>query len=233
MFTSQAVSSSPSTDQSEPSLVTFRPLVLTHGKLEYLWERMRLYPQLFDDLIPRTFEAFREGMMSPANQFYEFVRDDEVIGLAAATNVRPRLDCNIHIVMFDRRLRGREKVMLDALRDFALRAKLRRITAVLPEDNKTAIKLALRLGFMHEGTMRKAHLRDGIYRDFLIFGILGEELFDLNRDTGSPEAVGGDGGDIRGDVRPGDNVLQEPHLHSEDEVLHGEPDGDGAVRPHP
>jgi RimJ/RimL family protein N-acetyltransferase len=190
---------------------------------------MRSYPQLFDDIIPRTFEAFREGMMNPTNQFYEFIKDGETIGLAAATQVRPRLDCNIHIVMFDRRLRGREDIMLTALRDFTARAKLRRISAVLPEDNRTAIKLALRLGFAHEGTMRKAHLRDGIYRDYLIFGILAEELFDLNRYSGEPEATGGDGADLRGDVRPEPDVLQEPHLHSEDEVFHGEQDGHGVV----
>src|SRR5215471_20739014 len=120
-------SSSPVAERGSPETpketLSFRPLVLSKGKLEFLWHQMSQYHQIFDDIIPRTFEAFREGMMAPTNQFYEFVRGEEVIGLAAATQVRPRLDCNIHIVMFDRRLRGREEVMLVALRDFAARAK--------------------------------------------------------------------------------------------------------------
>src|SRR5262245_43291998 len=134
--------SSPSSEQLGQPLrqleshqrLIFRPLVLSKGKLEALWERMRQYPQVFDDVIPRTFEAFKDGMMAPTNQFYEIVQDEELLGLAAATQVRPRLDANMHVVMFDRRLRGREGVLLAAMRDFARRAQLIRMTVSLPED---------------------------------------------------------------------------------------------------
>src|SRR5215831_13370719 len=151
-----AESSSPSIDQSEPSSLSFRPLVLTKGKMELLWERMRQFPQVFDDVIPRTFEVFKEGMMAPTNQFYEFVRGDDIIGLAAATQVRVRLDANMHLVMFDRRLRGREGLIRDACADFMRRAGLRRMTVLLPEDNRTAMKLIERVGFVKEGIIRKA-----------------------------------------------------------------------------
>jgi RimJ/RimL family protein N-acetyltransferase len=52
------------------------------------------------------------------------------------------------------------------------------MTVWLPEDNRTAMKLIHRLGFQWEGVIRKAHLRDGIYQDYHIFGILAEELLD-------------------------------------------------------
>lgn len=139
---------------------------------------MSAVPQIFDDVIPRTYEAFLQGLHSPTNHFYEFVIGMDTVGLAAATQVRVGLDANLHLVMFDKRLRGRESTIKNAIRDFAARARLRRLTISLPEDNRTAIKLTQRLGFQLEGILRKAHLRDGIYRDYHIYGILREELHD-------------------------------------------------------
>jgi RimJ/RimL family protein N-acetyltransferase len=204
--------------------------VLKAGKLEYLWERMRQFPQVFDDVIPRTFEAFKESMLSPMNQFYEFVQGEDVIGLAAATQVRPRLDASMHVLFFDRRLRGREGVLKEALRDFAKRAQLRRMTVVLPEDNRTAIKLTLRLGFKPEGVMRKAHLRDGIYRDYHIFGILREELFEhLDSDERRPETAVPDGSTIRGDVRGGIDEVRPDSVHDEDALVYEPAGGNGPM----
>lgn len=198
---------------------TYRPLVLSKGKLEYLWDRMRQYPQVFDDVIPRTFEAFKEGMLAPTNQFYEILLGDETIGLAAATQVRPRLDANMHVVLFDRRLRGREPVLLDALRDFGIRAKLRRMTVVLPEDNRTAIKLVGRLGFKLEGVMRKAHLRDGIYRDYHVFGILAEELYS-HSDSGRPTPAESDGNGVREPIRGGPDEVRPDSVPAKDGAIH-------------
>jgi hypothetical protein len=205
----------------------YRPLVLVKGKLEALWNRMSMYPQIFDDVIPRTFEAFKETMLAPTNQFYEIVEGDETIGLAAATQVRPTLDANMHVVMFDRRLRGREPVLLGALRDFGIRAKLRRMTVALPEDNRTAIKLVERLGFKLEGVMRKAHLRDGIYRDYHIFGILAEELYSYS-DSGRHAPAEPDGGSIREPVREEPDEVRPSDLPQENDVIHEPGHGDSA-----
>jgi RimJ/RimL family protein N-acetyltransferase len=202
----------------------YRPLVLTKGKVEELWGKISIYPQVFDDVIPRTIEAFRENLMSPANQYYEFIEDGQVIGLAAATQVRPKLDASMHLVMFDRRLRGREAIITEALQNFALRAQLRRMTVVLPEDNRTAIKLIGRLGFKLEGVMRKAHLRDGIYRDYHIFGILLEELFHCVGDGQGLHQAEGNGVSVRSGVRPGDNELRPERLREDDAGL---PEGGG------
>jgi hypothetical protein len=151
---------------------------------------MSQVPQIFDDVIPRTYEVFLQGLHSQSNHFYEFVTATDTVGLAAATQVRVGLDANLHLVMFDKRLRGREAVIKSAIRDFAARARLRRLTISLPEDNKTAIKLTQRLGFQLEGVLRKAHVRDGVYRDYHIFGILAEELFRSDSNGEGPGEVG-------------------------------------------
>jgi L-amino acid N-acyltransferase YncA len=189
---------------------------------------MRQYPQVFDDVIPRTFEAFKEGMLAPTNQFYEIVQGEETLGLAAATQVRPRLDANMHVVMFDRRLRGREPVLLAAMRDFALRAQLRRMTVILPEDNRTAIKLVGRLGFKLEGVVRKAHLRDGIYRDCHLFGILAEELYS-DGNSGRHPSAGGDGDNLREPIRGGPDEIQPGSVQVEDDSVYEPRHGDDPV----
>lgn len=221
----------PQANVSLPISPRFQPLVLYSGKLEYLWTEFQKFPQAFDDIVPRTFEAFRDTMMSPTNQFYEFVQDEQIVGLAAATNVRPRLDAVMHLLMFDRRLRGRESSIKGALRDFARRGQLRRLTVFLPDNNQTARKLVERLGFQLEGTMRKAYLRDGVYSNYLIYGILAEELYSDDATSQRLREAGGDGNGVRGSIRGERDVLPAESFHGEDEADHVQRDGNSAGSP--
>src|SRR6188768_2723869 len=98
-----SMTSSKPDPSSEPPL-EWHPLVLTKEKFVQLWNKMREFPIAWDDLSPPNADSFYTIMTNPKNHFYEF---GDAIGLAAATNVRPRLDANFHLMMFDRRLRGR------------------------------------------------------------------------------------------------------------------------------
>jgi RimJ/RimL family protein N-acetyltransferase len=157
--------------------VTFRPLVLTNEKIESLWADFSKFWQVFDDVMPRTLEVFKQTLLSPYNAFYEFVDGDKVVGLASGMGIRPAVDAIIHLAMFDRRLRGRELVMLLCLGDFMVQYRLRRVTAYLADDNPMAKKLAIRLGFVHEGTMRAGMKRRGKFWDLQMYGMLLEELY--------------------------------------------------------
>jgi RimJ/RimL family protein N-acetyltransferase len=154
----------------------FRPLVLTNEKMESLWADFSKFWQVFDDVMPKTFEVFKQTLLNPYNAFYEFVEEDKVIGLASGMGIRPAVDAVIHLAMFDRRLRGRELVMLLCLGDFMVKYKLRRVTAFLADDNPMAKKLAMRMGFTHEGTMRAGFKRRGQFWDLQMYGMLLEEL---------------------------------------------------------
>src|SRR5262245_13621160 len=156
--------------------LTFRPLILTNEKIESLWTEFSQFWQVFDDVLPKTFEVFKATLMSPYNAFYEFVEGDKVVGLASGMGIRPSVDAVIHIAMFDRKLRGRELVFLMCLGDFMVKYKLRRVTAFLPDDNPMAQKLARRLGFVLEGTMRAGMKRRGQFWDTQMYGLLLEEL---------------------------------------------------------
>jgi ribosomal-protein-alanine N-acetyltransferase len=58
---------------------------------------------------------------------------------------------------------------------------LRRIEAKAYEYNPLSINTLKRNGFTHEGTLRKASLRDGRYWDILVFGLLRQELEEQRR----------------------------------------------------
>lgn len=58
---------------------------------------------------------------------------------------------------------------------------LRRLEAKAYEYNALSINTLRRNGFTHEGTLRKATMRDGRYWDIMIFGILRDEIEEQRR----------------------------------------------------
>lgn len=168
---SSHTSSSP-TDHTDQ--LSWKPLVLTKEKIASLWERFKQFPMMFDDLTKGNYNLYINALMSPNSLFYEV--GDEV-GIAAATNINLRVDAVVHLIMFDRRLRGREKIFLEILDDVFTRGQLARVTAAFPASRSTTRKLVERLGFVHEGTLRKGMLIDGAYDDVIIYGILREDMY--------------------------------------------------------
>lgn len=153
--------------------LTWEPLVLTQERVNELWLKMKDFPAAFDDFSSGDFDAFFRQLTSPRNVFLD-IGDGR--GLACGTNVRPRMDAALHLIMFDRRLRGREELFLEIIRAMFGQFRLRRMTAILANTARTGIKLVERLGFKHEGVMREAMLIDGKYVDVHVYGILREEV---------------------------------------------------------
>ena len=154
--------------------LSWKPLVLTREKIASLWEKFKQFPVMFDDLTKGDYNLYINALMSPNSLFYEI--GDEV-GIAAATNINLRVDAVVHLIMFDRRLRGREEVILEILDDVFTRGRLARVTAAFPANRTTTRKLVERLGFAHEGTLRNGMLIDGLYEDVIIYGLLREEMY--------------------------------------------------------
>ncbi len=57
---------------------------------------------------------------------------------------------------------------------------LNRIELGVHEDNLPARKLYCKLGFVEEGRLRQAFLRNGQYRDIIVMGLLAEEFYRLD-----------------------------------------------------
>lgn len=148
-------------------------LVLTPEKIEWLWEQCLRFPIIFDDFGKNNKKAYLAKLYDPRNMFMDI---GPGLGLGCVMGIKPRLDALIHIVMFDRRLKGREPLFKEMLAYTFNTFQLRRLTAMISEDAVMAEALAKRMGFTHEGTMRKAMLREGRYVDIEIYGLLREEL---------------------------------------------------------
>lgn len=153
--------------------LSWEPLVLTQEKMNRLWAKFSQIPAVFDDFTRGSPKAFFEIMVSKDAMFYEI--GDEV-GIASAVAIRPRLDAIVHLTFFDRRLKGREKVLTDIMHEVMTKFQLRRLTAAVPCNRRIMIRYLRRLGFREEGVMRDAYLTEGRYLDMVLFGLLKEEL---------------------------------------------------------
>ena len=159
--------------ESSSELLKWEPLVLTEDKIRWLWDQMQQFPQLWDDFNRNDFDTFVAKLMYARNIFVDI---GPGIGIAAGMGVKPGLDMVIHLVMFDRRLRGREPTFLAILHEFVSLLKLQRVTAIIPQDCTLAIRLVKRLGFTEEGMLKNATIRDGKLLNVYVFGLLKDEL---------------------------------------------------------
>lgn len=158
-----------------------KPLVLTPQKITELWSHLKRFPQLFDDFVtPDEFgvHSVISLMTRPDAVWFEVCANasPEAKGVIFFTNVVPRLNANITVCFWDKALKGREALTLEAVRAVISSFDLARVTATIPAYNKAALKFAERLGATLEGRIRNSRLSRGEYHDVLIYSILKEEL---------------------------------------------------------
>lgn len=177
------------TSEPLPDKLWWGALVLTEEKIKYLWEQMQRFPIVFDDFSKGNYENFLSKFFVPSNVFIDIGPN---LGLAAGFATKPGLDSVLHLVMFDRRLRGREETFKEIMGYFFDKLKLRRMTAMIADDAIFAKRLVMRLGFKEEGCMRKSILRDGEFKDTYVYGILREEMNGTLSQTQSTRPTSGD-----------------------------------------
>lgn len=139
----------------------------------YAWEQLQQFPIVFDDYNRGNIKSFYDKLLDPRNIILDIGPGK---GIAAGFMVRPKLDMVLHLVMYDRRIKGREATYREMIRYFFDNLELRRMSAIIPEDARVSVKLVKRLGFSLEGTIRQGILRDGKYLDAYMYGILKEEF---------------------------------------------------------
>ena len=130
-------------------------------------------PFVLDDLTrDMPVETFYSLLTNKTNVFYELGNEQ---GLIIATNVRPYVDAIMHVMFFDRKVRGREDTFVEVMADLFNRARLRRMTMIITQNNDVIRRFAERVGFVLEGTIRQASLYNGRYYDRVVYGLLREE----------------------------------------------------------
>lgn len=155
-----------------------RNMVMTLEKIKWLWDEMNHYRSLFSDLTKGSADNFYNVIMQPDSFWLEVVDANELlIGVIYWTGMGQVIDCDVHIVFFDRK--PTEKIPLCkevAKWFFAEFPQFHRMSATLPEFYHATIRIARRIGFRLEGRKRQSQLMGGRYVDELVLGLLASEV---------------------------------------------------------
>ena len=94
------------------------------------------------------------------------------------SSIIPGLSAIFHYAVWDD-IASRELFPLqhELFDDMFQRFNLNRITGYIPAFNKQAIRMATIAGFRYEGEMRKAFLKNGVYHNLQIHGLLRSEFY--------------------------------------------------------
>ena len=157
--------------------VTFAPLSVE--RLKHYWEKMKAYKSIFgtpihdiDDFI-NTFVWSDGKDMQAGGIIYEV--DD--VGILSIDNiVVSKMQCNAHLVFWDRKLRGREDLVRQMCEYAFDEFGLRRIVVEIPLHSMPVVKFVERVGFQKEGRLREAAWHDGEWWDMFMFSLLRSDL---------------------------------------------------------
>jgi len=144
------------------------------ARVEWLWHKLLTQEYAFDDLAMKIGpNAFLSQLFLANSEWYE-IGD---VGLVAVTGIIPTCNALVHYVVWDE-IEPRELLQLQhqLFADLFERYQLNRLTAYIPVFNKPAIRMATLSGFKFEGEIRKVFLKNGVYHNIHIYGMLREEF---------------------------------------------------------
>jgi RimJ/RimL family protein N-acetyltransferase len=158
-----------------------RAAQLSLEKFKYYYEKLSQFDTLFNDYIKGDFQAFVEcflyqdaqGQIRPTGLIWDV--DD--VGILYLAEIKPGQSAQAHFTFWDRRLRGREKLIREACRHVMDELQLHRITVEIPLYATPTMKFVENnLGFKKEGRMREAVLYNGDWFDVNLYSILDHEV---------------------------------------------------------
>jgi len=158
--------------------VRFMPLSV--GNLWTLWERARQFDTLFGEEINSDFKKFLEVVMRVGPEGIEptglFWVVDDFVGMFYMTHIIPGEQADAHYSFFDRRHKGRLRLVKEMLKYAFRHYEFVRINVWIPVyATEQAFKFVSELGFKDEGKKRKAARYKGKHFDVVLFGLLREE----------------------------------------------------------
>jgi hypothetical protein len=140
------------------------------------WAKLQEYKTLFSDLTRYDLDNFINSVTSDYIHWYGIYKDGEMLGLMWLEGIEQIIDCNIHLVFFDRSTSDKVSIARRAMVAIFDQYPLYRITAVLPDMYYATIRLVEKIGFTKEGKKRKAVLIRNQWRDLAIYGLLRKEV---------------------------------------------------------
>jgi hypothetical protein len=160
-----------SEDGEKYTIDLFRPTVDT---IDELWQTFKNFKLLFVDNVPYDIRQFTAMVMHMGTVILT-VND---VGIIYTTDTRPGIDADAHFLFWDRRTRGRHRVIIRAFRWLTQELEIHKLNVSVPVYAFAALQRARKLGLRIEGLRRKAIMHEGAWRDVVEFGVLDEEITD-------------------------------------------------------
>jgi len=139
---------------------------------KWLWEKVRTQHSIFFEPTADDTERFAELLTHPAS--HAFIVDDGA--LLFLSDVEPGNMGFFNGIVWDDKLYGQTERAREILAFLFQLLGLRRVSAVVPEDNKLAQKYVEKMGFKREAQFRKAIRRPSGPIDMFVYGLLREEV---------------------------------------------------------
>jgi len=156
------------------------PFQATKESLDYLWEKAGKYSFLFSDITREDRKRFDIAVLSPATIILTVYQKTDpgrrAVGVVLADSIKPEWDAKIHYLFWDKRQKGRQRVLLVALKWLMKEFMLKRVTAEIMQYAYSALRRAKKIGFMLEGRKRAGTIWNGNYADVFLFGLLTDEI---------------------------------------------------------
>lgn len=149
--------------------------------VDWLWERVKKQKSIFFEPTEDDSVRFAELLAYPTS--HAFIVDDG--GLIFLSDVEAGNMGFFNGIVWDDKLYGQTKRAREILAFLFKLLGLRRVSAVVPEDNKLARKYVERMGFKREARFRKAIRRPDGPIDMFVYGLLKEEVIVDGGRTGS------------------------------------------------
>lgn len=151
---------------------TVRAFAATEAAIELLWDSFRNHTVLFSDENKDNLQAFTNFVLAADTVILEVIG----CGVVYLTELVPESEANGHYLFWDKKTRGRQRLLLSVLAWFSRELKLHRINAEIPIYAYAALHRMQKLGICAEGRRRQSVLKDGVWWDSVLFGIIDTEF---------------------------------------------------------
>ena len=156
--------------------VMFAPLTPTRIKRYY--EKLSQFPTLFNRQVV-DLDGFLSSFVSQDGDSIKangIIWEVDDVGLLFITDIYPGYQATGHFTFWDRRFKGREELLRQALRYAFNEFGFQRIITEVPLYTQATLSAVERIGFIKEGRLRKAAWYHGEWWDVNLYSVLKEEM---------------------------------------------------------
>ena len=166
-------------ESEDEEIYTLSPFQATVDNMDYIWERVGAFEFMFSDDLHKDKEAFFNYLLSPSVVVLVVVEGEDdltPVGIIYIDQIQLKHDARMHYIFWDRKQKGRHRVVFTAAEWFFNQFEFHRMTIEVPVFAYAALRRLRSLGVLIEGRKRKAIQRNGKWHDVLLFGVQSDEV---------------------------------------------------------